>query len=198
MKLFIIEDYKSIFPELKGSELTDCLIALCLGDEIVVQREDGGKPFVELDGLNCSAADGASVPHISVSHTGNLFGLLVADCNVGLDIQQRKELDAVKIAARFFSPAEAELVAAALAAGGDNASDLFFSLWTRKEAYAKYTGDGLGQVASGLDVMQLEDVEFRELKLDFAGDGESAEDCFCAVCAERGVDLDEIQISYRK
>lgn len=183
MELFIIENYKSIFPELKGSELTDRLVARCVNGTI--ERAESGKPFI------------AGGPHISVSHTGKLFALLVADCNVGLDIQMRKNLDAGKIAGRFFSPEEAELVKAAVTSEGEN-PDVFFSLWTRKEAYAKYTGRGLRQVASGLDMLKPEDVEFRELKLELAGDGIDSEDCFCAVCAEKGAKLDEIQISYRK
>ncbi|MCQ2545930.1 MAG: 4'-phosphopantetheinyl transferase superfamily protein [Clostridia bacterium] len=205
MKLYVIHDYKSIFPELKDSELTDRLIQMCLSGDadapdalgnadapgdgdapdaaasaILVRREEGGKPFVE------------GGPHISVSHTGSLFALLVADCNVGLDVQHRRKLEAEKIAKRFFSPAEAAIVSEAVAAGNE-LPDEFFSIWTKKEAYAKYTGRGIEQVASGLDVLHLVDVRFREFMIDY-----EAEDCFCAVCAEKGADLNEIQISYRK
>lgn len=180
MKLYIINDYKSIYPQLKGSELTDRLIQMCLGD-CTVYRQPGGKPFIADLSDSCFAEN-----HISVSHTNEIFGLLVAGSNVGLDIQERRDVDAAKIAARFFSPKEAELV------NMSDSTDEFFRLWTRKEAYAKYTGAGIKQVAAGTEVLQPEEVEFRDYMLD------TANDCFCAICAQKGAELDEIQISYRK
>ncbi len=38
----------------------------------------------------------------------------------------------------------------------------FFRIWTRKEAYAKYMGDGLETVINGTDVLNRQDVFFTE------------------------------------
>ena len=77
-------------------------------------------------------------------------------------------------------------------AAADEGNSGFYKLWTRKEAYCKYTGLGLEQIMKREDVLEREDVSFRDLRLD---DG-----CFCAICTgtEEGDASDEIQISYGK
>ena len=47
VKLHVIYDYKSIYPELSGKALTDALIRRCLGrEDAEIYRSDKGKPFV--------------------------------------------------------------------------------------------------------------------------------------------------------
>ncbi|MCD0451426.1 4'-phosphopantetheinyl transferase superfamily protein [Actinocorallia sp. API 0066] len=65
--------------------------------------------------------------HLSVSHSGGLVGLAVADVPVGLDVEERgRSLD--------------EIADSVLA--GEPPGDLHV-YWTRKEALLKATGDGL-------------------------------------------------------
>lgn len=181
MKLYVIKDYKHAFPALTGRELTDALIRRCLNcEEAVIRRNERGKPFVCLPGED-SKDDSV---FISVSHSEDTFALVEADRNVGLDIQHPRNVKADRIAARCFTEGEAAYAAA------DEWSNHFFELWTRKEAYCKYTGLGLEQIMRREDVLEREDVAFRDLRLD---DG-----CFCAICTgtEEGDASDEIQISY--
>jgi len=174
MELYIIYQYKELFPELKGKPLTDALIRDCLGrEDAAVSRTEKGKPSV--DGV-C----------ISVSHSQDTFALLVSAANVGVDIQYSRSVKPDRIAARYFSEREAAYIS------GDDSEDRFFEIWTRKEAYSKYTGKGLEQIMEKEEVLAREDVTFTDIRLE---DG-----CYCAVCTgkEKGAGTDEIQISYRK
>ena len=180
MKLYVIKDYKKAFPALKGKELTDALIRQCLGSEdAVITRNERGKPFV------CHHGQTSEV-FVSVSHSEDTFALIEAESNVGLDIQYPRKVKADRIAARCFTDNEAAFAAT------DEWDSRFYTLWTRKEAYSKYTGLGLEQIMKREDVLERKDVSFRDLRLD---DG-----CFCAVCTgtEEGDASDEIQISYGK
>ena len=182
MKLYVIFDYKEKYPALSGRLLTDELIRECLGrEDIVIERTDRGKPYIaSTDFAGCC---------ISVSHSGGTFALLVSDRNVGLDIQYRRDVKADRIAARCFPEEEAFYVAEE-AAGGR-----FFTLWTRKEAYSKYTGLGMEQIMKKEPVPDSCEVQFTDFRLE---DG-----CYCSICSGRtgeegGQEPDEIQISYRK
>ena len=182
MELYVIYDYKSRYPALSGHDLTDALIRDCLGrEDIVIERTEKGKPFITgPDNGGC---------FISVSHSEGTFALLVSDGNVGLDIQYPRKVDAGRIAARCFPEAEAAAVAV------DRTGEMFYELWTCKEAYSKYTGIGLEQIMKKEAVSEPEDVRFLSFKLE---DG-----CFCSICMEDtaeegGQKPDEIQISYRE
>ena len=177
MKLHVIYDYKNIFPELSGKALTDAMIRRCLGKEnIEICRTEKGKPYL----LSEDGSHGQTF--ISVSHSNAVFALLEAGCEVGLDIQHARDVSVVKIASRYFTEDEAKSIAE------DPAGDQFFLLWTRKEAYNKYTGAGMEQIMKKEPLP--DDVRFTDLRLE---DG-----CFCAICAgrEEGEQTDEIHISY--
>ena len=80
---------------------------------------------------------------LSVTHTGTLWACLVAeDGPLGLDLERVREVPHEKLARRFFTPREAEAVA-------EQGRDLFFRLWTAKEAWVKYTRGELYPVLSG-------------------------------------------------
>ena len=178
MKLYIIYDYKSICPDLSGKALTDALIRRCLGrEDAVIRRTEKGKPYVRFQEAD---HDG---PFISVSHSESTFALLVSETEAGMDIQYARGSIAERIAARYFTEEEAETVAA------DDTGDRFYELWTRREAYSKFTGIGLEQVINK-EPLPEGNVRFIDLRLE---DG-----CFCAICtvAEEGDQSDEIQISY--
>lgn len=184
MKLLIISDYKTEFTDLSGSSLTDALILKCAAKEGAdpgklprIKRSEKGKPYF------------TEGPCFSVSHSGNIFGCIFSEHNVGLDIQHRRNVNAVRMAERFFTEEEADLVRESVS-GEERSSDEFFRLWARKEAYAKYTGEGLAQVMNRTDVIGRKDVQFTDMRI--------CEDCFCAVCTGvgEGENADEIQISY--
>lgn len=80
--------------------------------------------------------------HFSLSHSGNVAVLALADVEVGIDVQEFRGFQE-KIAKRFYHEEENKLL--------DDVSDpaekeaLFYKIWTGKEAYIKYTGKGMGQ-----------------------------------------------------
>ena len=75
------------------------------------------------------------------------------DARIGVDVERVRSMeDADELVARFFSPREskafAELQGSAKAAA-------FFNLWTRKEAWLKATGEGIGQNLNRVEVSFL-------------------------------------------
>ncbi|MBM3277460.1 MAG: 4'-phosphopantetheinyl transferase superfamily protein [Candidatus Handelsmanbacteria bacterium] len=91
-----------------------------------------GKPALEGGGL-----------HFNLSHSGGLalcaFSLHLP---LGIDVEQLRPQDtAAQLARRFFSAPE---VAALEGMLPDRRAEAFFTCWTRKEAYLKARGEGLG------------------------------------------------------
>lgn len=163
MEIYIIEKYKERYPQMKGSELTDALIKDCL-EEYGVQdpqilRTPKGKPYVEL----CDT-------YLSVSHSGEYFLCIIAERPVGIDVQERKNSNSDKIAERYFTEREKSFIK-------DNGENGFFTVWTRKEAYSKLTGEGIAEIIRGTEVIAREDVVFTDFQLE---DG-----VWCSYCIER-------------
>ena len=78
----------------------------------------------------------------NLSHSGEYVICAVADGEVGADIQKwvpYKE----RTAERFFAPEEGKLLQEL---DESRRMELFYRLWARKEAYGKYTGQGIGRV----------------------------------------------------
>lgn len=93
----------------------------------------GGKPYF------------ADVPmFFSLSHSGNYVYLVCAPVEVGADLQQMADVNYDSITNRFFAEDEKLKLNAILDAG--ERKELFFRLWTKKEAYGKYTGEGIAKV----------------------------------------------------
>ncbi len=98
-------------------------------------REDNGKPQID------PALDRPGL-QFNLSHTRGLVACAVTrDAVIGIDVETiSAERSGREIAERFFSPAEcAALHAAPLV----KQCQMFFRLWTLKEAFIKATGEGL-------------------------------------------------------
>lgn len=85
----------------------------------------------------------------NISHSGNMVVCAVDTNPVGIDIEQIRPID-LTIAKRIFSEQELIQLFGYVPTGTDFAHTTdeellsrFFELWTRKEAYGKYVGDGL-------------------------------------------------------
>lgn len=112
-------------------------------------------------------ADGAYAFNLSHSHGWALFALTPSG-RIGVDIERvRPVTDLMDLARRYFTPAEVEAIGIA-----DSAAqlELFYRVWTRKEAFIK--AHGLG-VAYGLDRVEVS--MDQEVKPHFArlGEGEN-------------------------
>lgn len=88
-------------------------------------RDEKGKPSFKDDSL-----------FFSVSHSHDYWICVFSHYQVGIDIQYRKSLgNELSIAKRFFSKEEASAVE-------ENGKNLFYKLWTKREALGKYLGTG--------------------------------------------------------
>lgn len=78
--------------------------------------------------------------HFNVSHSDGTALIAVASAEVGIDIERIEgSVDYAGIAESVFSCSEIEVLRDAPAA---RRGEVFFSIWTRKEAYLKATGAG--------------------------------------------------------
>lgn len=112
-----------------------CANELCGVNDPVILKSGVGKPYFR------------DLPiKFSVSHSGDRIVLAVSDKEIGADIQ-RVNPRAVRVAERFFTESENAYV------GGD--TQRFFEIWTKKEAYAKWHGEGLAATRD-VDVTALD------------------------------------------
>ncbi len=96
---------------------------------------------------------GASV---SVSHSGERTAIAIAaHARVGVDLERLRALPVKGLATRYFVTDEAEAITHA---ADDARLEIFFRLWTLKEAQGKLLGEGLAGGALSWRVPALDDV----------------------------------------
>jgi 4'-phosphopantetheinyl transferase len=114
--------------------------------------------------------------HFNLAHSGDLALLAVTRHGpVGIDLEQIRPLpDAGELVARFFSARENAMFSSLPAAQQPAA---FFNLWTRKEAWLKATGEGIGHLLSQVEVSFLpaQPVQLLRLPASFAPPNSSTE-----------------------
>lgn len=93
-----------------------------------IVREDRGKPYFA----------GETPPHFNLSHTDGICAAALSPSPVGIDVELlRPDRSMDAIAGRFFDEEER-------AAWCEHPSpERFYELWTKKEALAKLSGEGL-------------------------------------------------------
>ena len=86
---------------------------------------------------------------VGVTHTDDCILIAVEDFNFGIDCENKSRVveNRKKIANRYFSENEREYIME------DNSR--FLEIWVKKEAYVKYTGEGLGGM-SKVDVLKVD------------------------------------------
>lgn len=104
-----------------------------------------GKPFL---------ADVGSGIHFNLAHSGDHALLaLTRQREIGVDIEHiDPQVDVLGIARLMYSPTEIE---ALQATPPDRRASLFFTIWTRKEAYIKATGEGLSAATKEFSVWPI-------------------------------------------
>ena len=91
-----------------------------------IKRRGGKKPCFEKDiGI-----------YFSVSHSGDYWACAVSKQEIGIDIQKQTGKYSRGIAKRFFHSDEHKYLEA-------NDFNDFFKIWTAKESYVKFTGQGI-------------------------------------------------------
>lgn len=93
--------------------------------------------------------------YVSISHSGNLVAVCKSDKPIGVDIEKIDyDRDVKKIAERFYHGEELDVFRK------NPTPNIFFEIWTKKEAYSKIGGEGVGEVFKGFDVFSLDDYTF--------------------------------------
>ena len=101
--------------------------------DLKMYYSENGKPYLQDYSL-----------YFNLSHSGNYAVCAVSPREVGVDIQEQKQVNLERLAKRFFSEEEQSFLKAC--ANEKEQCKLFYQLWTRKEAYGKLTGEGIAAV----------------------------------------------------
>lgn len=139
-----------------------------LGDteEIPYVVKENGKPDFDQEKLSAPF-------HFNLSHSGEYVCLVTADREIGVDIQQLRPLKNYRIAERFFRSEELDVL---YSCSNDREKEVcFYQLWTRKEAYAKLTGEGIPQAISANVLQNDRSVRFTPITVP---EGYLAECCY--------------------
>lgn len=107
-----------------------------------------GKPFLK-----------SQSTYFNLSHSEEYVFCVFADEEVGADIQFCKPGNHDRMVKRYFS--EAERRAWENCEEPDGQEKLFFTIWTRKEAYGKLTGNGIADAITS-DIMAAEHLVWEE------------------------------------
>ena len=97
--------------------------------EAVVEVGEYEKPYFAGSGI-----------HFNLSHSGTRAMCIMSACDVGCDVEEVRTPN-LRIAKRFFSPAEAAQIAALTDSVAQ--AELFYRIWTLKESFIKCVGGGL-------------------------------------------------------
>lgn len=109
-------------------------------EETVCLYGQNGKPYID----HCPDF------HFNLSHSGDYVAIAYGDMELGMDLEVVRDYRP-EILKRFCSENERKFVECAIQA--DRLAN-FFTLWTMKECYVKYTGEGLSK-------------DFRAFEIDF-------------------------------
>ena len=145
MKLYLIK-------KKKGRTYTSeaCAKAAC---GIDLEHDVSGRPVM-------LHRDGGVDQHISISDTKNWWGLLTADSLCGLDLEESsRTLNA--ITAKKLHPAEQQYLAGLEPSSSEWRGE-FLNIWTRKESYMKFCGEGLRMGLSKFSVLD-EDLNYAKV-----------------------------------
>lgn len=135
MKLYFYDigdddDMPSFSHRMKRQLLSEYLG--CAESDIVIEENGHGKPLVTSHPV-----------HVSISHSGRVFAMAITKDNIGIDIERHKpRKNMTTMIEEYFHPEEARYYATLPT--DEERLAFFYDLWTKKEAYAKYLGLGLG------------------------------------------------------
>ena len=115
---------------------------------IELEHDAEGAPVLRL-AEDAAGADPAR--YISISDTKNYWACAVEPFRIGIDMEEAGRIVRPQIARRMHKEEQAYL--AVLSEGGREWSEEFLSIWTRKEAWSKYCGRGLGMSFSEFSVL---------------------------------------------
>ena len=105
-------------------------------------RYEQNKPFAD----NC---------YVSISHSGDMVAVCTSENPIGIDIEKiddKRNLE--KLSNRVFCGKELETFK------NNPTPELFYEIWTQKEAYSKIDGQGVNEIMKGFDIFDLQNYDF--------------------------------------
>lgn len=103
---------------------------------LTIATGEHGKPYL---------TDGTC--RFSLSHSGEALFCALCDAEIGADVEQRREANEA-LMRRFFRSDERDRVLRA-----PDRDDAFTEIWTMKESYCKFSGEGLGLALDSFSVL---------------------------------------------
>jgi 4'-phosphopantetheinyl transferase len=147
--------------------------------EIELQYRDNRKPFLTSDDLK---------PEFNVTHSGDLAMIAIGNDDVGIDLEMvENDFSYGEILDHFFSKAEINAIRTATAP-----RNLFYKLWTRKEALLKATGVGIINALNEVEVLngpRKLDGRLIGSDKDFKISSFSVDDAYVASVSTTAIDL---------
>ncbi|HAO6010061.1 TPA: 4'-phosphopantetheinyl transferase superfamily protein [Listeria monocytogenes] len=126
--------------------------------------------------------------HFNISHSGKYVVCSLSDSTVGVDIEEKKDIDIYSLL-NYFHPKEKEYIIS----DPENSKIKFFDIWTEKESFIKFKGTGL---STPLDSFYFDSSKNLILEKDSPLDKSiSIEKVFidknyaCSVCSEKDTPL---------
>lgn len=117
--------------------------------DVTIGYGEHGKPFLK------------DYPHLhfNLSHSGKWAVCALSDTPIGVDVEQLRQVDALRLAARWLPAKQAKLLKTS---PPTEQIPRFFEFWTRRESLLKAQGVGL----SGVCAAEETGYRFREYPLD--------------------------------
>lgn len=138
-----------LLGEFMSRRLIESVWGLKSGDYQIIRGEHG-KPFISGTTLPC---------FFNLSHSGEYIVCALTEGQVGVDIERKGRLR-LEVARRFFHPEEVRVLESL---PERQQADAFFSYWSVKESFLKYTGSGLSASLSGFEVcFQKDSIRLRK------------------------------------
>ena len=161
---------KRIEKDKLRSLIAGLLIRQAIGDS-PIRFGEHDKPYVADNSL-----------HFSVSHSGSIVAIAIDKNEIGLDVEELPRAERLKVVDRFYHRNERKYVQKA-----EDKPRAFCGIWTRKEAYLKMTGEGIGTDLTAFDTTSppLSDMLYT-VNLD---------GCCLSLCSENQINVNDIYIS---
>lgn len=126
--LYFDRDKKlSLLSELLVRVIICKTLNIC-NNEITFEKNKYGKPYLL---KYCDF-------QFNISHAKDVIAIAISDKPVGIDVEPIREAP-LQVANRFFTESEVSYMKQT----NNDRDKRFYEIWTKKEAYVKYTGEGL-------------------------------------------------------
>lgn len=122
-----------------------------------VEYAPSGKPYLKED----------SNIFFNLSHSGKYVACAISDSEVGVDIQQYKNVNEL-VMKKFMSKEEQEYILSS--SSQHQKTQRFFQVWTGKESVIKYSGNGLKEIMQGFSIFSMKDKQicYHEIQENYA------------------------------